>query len=44
MARGVGANHEASKGMPDENVSLARRDIREHRRELVNDLLEGSGT
>ena len=31
MTRGVGANHETAKGMSDKNVSLRRRDTREHR-------------
>jgi hypothetical protein len=44
MARSVRANHETAKGVTDQNVSLAWRNTREHRRELVDDPLEGPGT
>jgi hypothetical protein len=44
MARGVGSNDETAKGMPHKDVSLSRRDTREHRWELIDNLLEASGT
>jgi hypothetical protein len=43
IARGVRANHEAAKGMADQDISLARCDTGEDRCELVDNLLEAPG-